>query len=102
MAIKLCEHDDYTAITHIKEPKYSTNEILIDKEKVDRGGEHLVIRFAKEAPKEKYGWFYMSKAMVQKHRTQPNGRIQVYVVPLNKREEFIGIKNCKHLQQALI
>jgi len=100
--MKLCEHDSYTTITKVLEPRYHDKSILISKETVDEANEHLVIRFAKETPKNEYGWFYMSKTMVQKQKLQPNGRILVYVVPLSKREEFIGIKNCKHLQQALI
>lgn len=100
--MKLCEHDPITTITKILEPRYHDKSILISQETVDNANEYLVIRFAKEAPFREYGWFVMEKKMVQKQKLQPNGRILVYVVPLNKREEFIGIKNCKHLQQALI
>jgi len=100
--MRLCEHDSYTSITKVLEPKYSTKEILLSKETVDGSNEHLVIRFAKESAFKEYGWCYMPKKMVQRQRVQPNGRGYVYVVPLSKREEFIGIKNCKHLQASLL
>jgi len=100
--MKLCEHDDYTTITKVLEPKYSTKEILLSKETVDSANDILLIRFAKESAFKEYGWFVMEKKMVQRQKLQPNGRGFVYCAPLNKREEFIAIKNCKHLQQALI
>ena len=100
--MRLCEHDPYTAITKVLEPKWSTKEILLSKETVDRANEILVIRFAKDSAFKQYGWFVMSKKMVQRQRTQPNGRGEVYCVPLSKREEFVGIKDCKHNQAALL
>jgi hypothetical protein len=100
--MKLCEHDSYTTITKVLEPRYYDKSILLSKETVDSANDILVIRFAKQRPFEEYGWFTLDKKMVQKQPIQPNGRIMVYVVPLSKREEFIGIKNCSHLQQALI
>jgi hypothetical protein len=99
---KYCEHDPITTITKVLEPRYHDKSILLSKETVDAASEILVIRFAKERPFKEYGWFVMKKDMVQKQPIQPNGRGFVYAVPLSKREEFIGIKNCKHLQQALI
>lgn len=95
MMKKLCEHEEgLHLITHIKDPKWSTNEILIDTNEARH--QHLVIRFANESPKKKYGWFYMDGGMVRRHRKQKNGRIEVYVVPLDKREEFEPINICEH------
>ncbi len=94
--MKLCKHEPYKQIDWIKEPKYSTKEILIDVEAV-KDDEHIVIRFAYPAPQKEYGWFYMSGKMIRRHHTQPNGDIWVYVVPLSKREEFIPIKDCNHI-----
>lgn len=96
----LCQHDNYTKIDWIKAPKYSTNQILLNKERVDGANEHLIIRFTDESPKNKYGWFYMSKNMVRRHKTQPNGRGEVYVVDLDKREEFTPNKQCEHLMKV--
>lgn len=98
--VSLCKHEVERIITHIKDPKWSTNEILIDTDLV-RGVEHVVIRFENPSAAEKYGWFYMSGKMIRRHRTQPNGGIQVYVVPLSKREEFAPIQVCKHLNEVL-
>ena len=90
----LCKHQPHTVIDWIKEPKYSTREILIDKEAVDAGQEHLLIRFTNTPSMP--DWFYMSRKMVRRHHTQPNGNKTVYVVPLGKREEFIQLKPCEH------
>lgn len=98
----LCEHDPITTITKVWEPKWSTKEILLSKDTVDSARDYLVIRFAKESAFKEYGWFVMKKDWVQKQKVQPNGRGYVYCAPLNKREEFIGIKNCKHLQASLL
>jgi len=92
--MKLCKHADHTVIDWIKAPKYSTKEILIDKEVVDNGKEHLIVRFADKSPKEKYGWFVMSREEVRRCKTQRNGRIMVYVVPLSKKKTFIEDKKC--------
>lgn len=92
--MKLCRHERYTTIDWIKEPKYSTNEILIDKLAVDNGQEHLLIKFT-QAPSMP-DWFYMSRKMVRRHRTQANGAKTVYVVPLSKREAFEQLKPCPH------
>ena len=92
---QLCKHQVDRYITDIKAPKYSTNEILIDTDDV-KNVEHVLLQFSDVTPKTTYGWFYMSGKMIRRHRTQPNGRIQVYVVPLSKREEFEAIKNCEH------
>lgn len=95
----LCKHMPHTVINWIKEPKYSTKEILIDKYKVDMAHEHLLIKFT-DCPSIPE-WFYMSRKMVRKHKTQPNGRGFVYVVPLSKKEEFKQIKPCEHMQAEL-
>lgn len=68
--------------------------ILIDVRKVSPKIEHYIIRFAKEAPKEKYGWFYLSGKVIRQHKKDSNGTIDVYCVPLTKREAFIPIKDC--------
>ncbi len=93
MIAKLCRHKIDRYITDILNPKFSTNEVLIDKNDV-QGVENVLIRFSAEGSKERYGWFLMSGKMIRSHRTQPNGRITVHVVPLNKRQEFTPIKDC--------
>ena len=92
----LCKHDNYKVIDHILEPKYSTQEILISTDAISPNIEHYLIRFSKPAPQEKYGWFYMSGKTIRRHKKQKNGRGEVYVVPLSKREEFIPNKTCEH------
>lgn len=99
---KLCEHDPYTTITKVLEPKWSTKEILLSKDTVDRANDILLIRFAKESAFKEFGWFCLEKKYVQRCKLQPNGRGMVYCAKLDKREEFIGIKNCKHLQASLL
>lgn len=91
--MKLCKHDQYKVVNWIKEPKYSTDEILIDVEKIGKA-KNLIIKFTQcnQYP----DWFYMDGDMVRKHRTQPNGRTTVYVVPMDKREEFTPNNKCEH------
>lgn len=93
--MKLCKHEPHLVVDWILDPKWSTNEVLIDVDKVGKH-ENVLIRFANLSPQKKYGWFYMSGKMIRKHKTQPNGRGTVYVVPLSKREEFEPIKQCGH------
>lgn len=96
-ALNLCKHAKYIKIDNIKSPKWSTDEILINVDRVHEDVEHYIIQFTDESPKNKYGWFYMSGKMIRRFRTQPNGRGNVYVVPMSRREEFIPIKeNCGH------
>lgn len=99
--MKLCKHDDYTTIDWIKSPKWSTNEILISKDKVDSAKPILIVQFTDESPKKKYGWFVLEKKIVQKCRVQQNGRGSVYVVSMNKRKAFEPQKFCNHLNAEL-
>lgn len=87
-----CRHEPHQKIDHIKEPKYSTDEILINADNVK--SEHLLIKFVNCS---KYpDWFYMSGKMVRKHRTQQNGAGTVHVVPMSKRQIFTPITQCNH------
>lgn len=98
----LCEHDPYTKVTKVKEPRYHDKSILISQETVDNAQDYLLVRFANQKPFEEYGWFVIEKKVAQRQKLQQNGRILVYAIPLSKREEFIGVKNCKHLQASLL
>lgn len=91
--MRLCKHAKYKVIDHILEPKYSTDEILISVAAVPEDVEHFLIKFKKC---NKYpDWFYMSRNDIAKRtKKQPNGRGEVYVVPMNRREAFEPIKNC--------
>lgn len=91
-----CRHASHRQITHIKDPKYSTNEILIDVGKVKPEIEHYLIKFASPGAAKDYGWFYMSGKVIRRAKTQKNGRIDVYAVSMDKREEFVPIKQCEH------
>lgn len=92
----LCKHQPHKVIDDIKDPKYSTNEILIATHKVLPHIEHYIIRFSSPGAEKDYGWFYMSGQMIRRHKTQRNGRGEVYVVPLSKREEFEPMNRCEH------
>ena len=98
--MKICEHDSYTTIDWVKQPRYHDDCILISQEKVDRANDLLVIKFTE--CKKYPDWFVIEKRVAQRQKLQQNGRILVYAIPLSKREEFIGIKNCKHLQASLL
>lgn len=90
----LCKHQPHKVIDWILEPRYHDMRVLIDTSKINPKIEHYIIRFAKEAPKEKYGWFYLSGKTIRQHQKQPNGKIEVYCVPLSKRETFMPLKDC--------
>jgi len=89
-----CRHTPHTIINWIKDPKWSTKEVLIDKDAVDVGEENVIVRFTNHSARQKYGWFHLTKSVIQKCPIQPNGRIKVYVVPLSKRKLFVPIKDC--------
>jgi hypothetical protein len=95
--MKLCKHQQHRIIDWIKDPKWSTDEILISVDALPPNTNHLLIQFANPSPKKKYGWFYMDARMVRKHKQQKNGTGMVYVVPLAKREDFEPIKVCEHV-----
>ena len=96
MIKSLCKHDTYRTIDWIKSPKWSTNEILISKDKVSPAIDHYLVQFTDESPKKKYGWFYLDRETITNSPTQPNGRGQVYCVSLDKRQDFIPLKQCIH------
>ena len=95
VVLKLCRHQKHKVIDHILEPKYSTDEILISVAAVPEDVEHFLIKFKKC---NKYpDWFYMSRNdIVKGTKKQPNGRGEVYCVPLSRRQEFTPNKRCEH------
>ena len=94
--MKLCKHEPHKIIDWVKDPKWSTDEILINVDAISKDIEHYIIKFSNESPSKKYGWFYMSGAVIRKCKTQPNGHGSVYVVPMSSRESFEPLKQCKH------
>lgn len=92
--ISFCKHEPHVVIDDIWEPKYSTDEVLIATHKVPEHIEHLLIKFKSCS---KYpDWFYMSAKMVRKHPKQKNGRGEVFVVPMSRRQDFEPVKKCSH------
>lgn len=96
-AMKLCKHERYRLVDWILDPKWSTEEVLINVKVVNKNIDHYLVKFVNESPAKKYGWFYLSRENIINSPTQSNGRGKVFVVDLNKREEFEPIKNCHHL-----
>ncbi len=94
----LCKHQPHRVIDDIKDPKWSTDEILISVHKISPNIEHYIISFSNPSPQKKYGWFYMAGKDIRKCRTQANGRGTVYAVPMDKRQEFIANNKCEHSQ----
>lgn len=92
--MRLCRHDQYRVINWIKEPKYSTDEVLIRTDAIYKDVEHYLIKFSQcnQYP----DWFYMSGALIRKGKKQKNGRGEVYVVSMASRETFEPIKQCEH------
>lgn len=93
---QFCKHQKYKVIDWIKDPKWSTNEILISVDAIDPNTEHYLFRFANESPKKKYGWFYLEGKVIRRFHTQKNGGGMVYVVPLDRREDFTPLIKCEH------
>lgn len=92
--MKLCKHQPHTVINWIKAPRYHDDMVLLKKEAIDDGQEHLLVKFTED---NKYpDWFYMSGKMVRRHKTQPNGSGTVYCVPMSKRESFEINDKCEH------
>lgn len=92
--MRLCPHINYRVIDTIREPKYSTDEILISIARIDPNIEHYIIKFTNcnQYP----DWFYMSGKRIRRYHTQKNGRGEMYVVPMSVREPFEPIRNCPH------
>ena len=100
--MKLCKHSIHKVINDIKSPKWSTDEILISTDKVSDRIEHYIISFSDQNPRDKYGWFYLAGKDIRRAKTQPNGRGQVYVVSMKKRQPFTADKNCNCMNVELI
>jgi len=78
---RFCKHEKYKVIDNIWEPKYSTDEVLINVERVPEDYEHFIIKFKK----------------CNRFHKQKNGGGMVYCVPMSRRETFEPIKeNCGH------
>lgn len=100
--MKLCKHQPHRVIDNIRAPRYHDNNILISTKVVIPNIEHYIIRFSDESPKDEYGWFYMSGKVIRRHKKQANGRGEVYVVPLTKREAFVPDKKCHCMNMELL
>ena len=89
-----CTHIPHKIIDDILEVKYSTDQVLIAIHKVPEHIEDVLIKFVKC---NKYpDWYWFSSKKIRKCKTQPNGRGQVYCVPMSYREDFVPIKKCEH------
>lgn len=104
--MKLCVHEPHRTLTHIKDPKWTTDEILIAVDDIKPSIEHYLIQFSNDkaiknfssvSAKEKYGWFYMSGKMIRRHKVRPNGGKEMYIVPMSKREVFEKVNPCEHM-----
>lgn len=94
MSKTFCKHIPHIVIDEIREPKYSTNEVLINVNKINPYMEHYLIKFSL-CPSIK-DWFYLSGKTIRKSKKQKNGAGTMYAVSLNEREEFTPIINCEH------
>lgn len=92
--MKVCKHQVHRKIDWIREPKYSTDEILINVHAISSGIEHYFIKF--KMCKKYPDWFYMSRKVIQHSKTQPNGRGEVYVVPMQYAQPLEIIHPCEH------
>ena len=89
-----CKHQRHKVIDWIKEPRYHDDMVLINVSAIVPDTEHYLIKFVKC---NKYpDWFYMSGKDIRRQKIQANGRGEVYVVPMSKREDFAPIKRCQH------
>lgn len=91
---RLCRHTPHRTIDDIFAPKYSTNEVLINVNKIREGVDDYLIHFSK-APSLP-GWFHVSRKDVVKQRIQGNGAGKCYVISMDLLEPFEPIKECEH------
>ena len=99
--MKLCKHANYTTINWIKSPKWSTNEVLIDKREIDQAENLILLEFTDPSPQKKYGWLVFDKKTSQESKTQKNGRITVYCVMLSKAKRLEKVTDCDCDNQKL-
>lgn len=92
--MKLCKHQPNKVFTHILDPKFSTDDVLIDVDRISQKIEHYILRFKNPGSQKKYGWFYLSGKDIRNSKRQPNGRGEVYVVSMGKRKAFEPDNNC--------
>lgn len=94
MALRLCRHDRYQVIDWIKTEKWSTDEVLINASKVKANVPNVLLKFTMST---KYpDWLHFNVKDVISSPKQKNGAIEVYVLPMYKRNELELLKNCLH------
>lgn len=92
--MRLCKHDIYKVV-EVWAPKYSTNQVLINVNKVSDKVDHYLVKFTK-APVLK-DWYYFSLHDIKKSSTQKNGAGNMYAVSMDKSQQFTPIKDCEHV-----
>lgn len=91
--MKLCKHDNYQIIDWIREPKYSTDQVLIATGKIT-SAPHYLLKF-QECNKYPH-WYYLSRKDITTSKIQSNGKLEVYAVPMSRAQDFEPINNCEH------
>lgn len=92
--MKLCKHADYTLINWIKDPKWSTSEVLIDTKAINDAKPTIILGFTNKSAHNKYGWLVLDREECKKSKIQPNGRIKVYCVKLSKARRLERVTDC--------
>lgn len=90
----LCKHEPHVIIDDIWEPRYSTNDVLINVNNLKRSIDNYLIKFTKA--KSLPGWYWVGLDTLTKCKTQRNGAGTMIVCPLSALEEFIPRKDCEH------
>lgn len=92
--MKLCKHVPHKVFTHVLDPKYSTNEVLIDVKRISDDVPHYILQFKNPGAQAKWGWFYLSLKDIKGSKKQQNGAGEVYAVSLGKSKPFTPDNDC--------
>ena len=88
---QLCRHTPFVRF-EIWSPRYHDNKVLLKRLRV---GRHNKIVFTK-APSMGTEPYYISGAVVKRHKVVSNGTIDVYAVDLNKLVPLDIAERCEH------
>lgn len=91
--MQFCKHTPHRVL-EVWEPRYSTKDVLINKNKISPTIEHYLLRFTKANSLK--DWYYFSGDTIRKSKEQKNGYGTCYIVDFSNPEIFNAPERCIH------
>lgn len=93
----ICKHTPLGLVDWIWEPRYSTNDFIVDKRVKNFKTDYLKIRFSRVNPTNEWaGDWIISKKEAGQRKFNNNGK-ECYVISLDKLKRIEYATNCEHL-----